>query len=93
MLFSACLTRPHFLCGQVGFERGIKPRRYTGTLTLRFAVVCLPFGSCNSVYKLHGIFNAVRPLRQMDGSFLRYAQLPFHLPAEQVRSPALRSYC
>jgi hypothetical protein len=61
MLFSRILICPHFLCGQVGFGRGIKPRRYTGTLTLRFAVACLPFGSCNSGYKLHGIFNAVRP--------------------------------
>jgi len=61
MLFSAILICPHFLCGQVGFGRGIKPRRHTGTLTLRFAVARLPFGSCNSGYKLHGIFNAVRP--------------------------------
>jgi hypothetical protein len=42
MLFSAFLTRPHFLCGQVDFGRGIEPRRDTGTLTLRFAVAGLP---------------------------------------------------
>jgi hypothetical protein len=58
MLFSRILICPHFLCGQVGFGRGIKPRRYTGTLTLRFAVACLPFGSCNSgeVYEFENGF-------------------------------------
>ena len=41
MFFSVVLICLHFLCGQVGFGGGIKPRRYTGTLTLRFAHIAL----------------------------------------------------